>query len=114
MTFVELKRRKVLGRVPGHTKDILSVAISGNGSVAVSGAADGTAKAYFHRTIVALLDHKDRAASPRWASVSIGAVAVSDDGTLAATGSSDGAIRLFDLTTFDPSLEWLDILPATS
>ncbi|MBO0838355.1 MAG: hypothetical protein J2P28_22945, partial [Actinobacteria bacterium] len=76
----------------GHTGPVRSVAVSRDGTQAVSGSDDGTVRVWDLTTgtqRATLTGHTD------W----VRAVAISPDGTQAVSGSDDGTVRVWDLTT---------------
>ena len=81
----------------GHSDYVCSVAISGDGSVVVTGSNDKTAMLWDAATgkyLLTLSGHSD----------SVFCVAISGDGSIVVTGSGDKTAKLCDVTTVKCSL----------
>ncbi len=85
----DLDAERERGRLTGHGRPILAVALTPDGRRALTGSADGTARLWDVATgkqVWCLRGHDGR----------VQGVALSADGRLALTGGADGTVRLWD------------------
>ena len=86
----DLAARRERAKLTGHDGPVRSVAVTGDGTTAVSSGHDGWLRVWD------LAARRERAKLPGGPGMS---VAVSDDGTTAVSSSYDGSVRAWDLAT---------------
>ncbi|KAJ3126450.1 26S proteasome non-ATPase regulatory subunit 12 [Nowakowskiella sp. JEL0407] len=76
----------------GHSREVYSVAISGDGNVIVTGSGDKAVKIWNARTgkvVRTLIGHRE----------AVVAVAISDDGSMIVSGSRDGYVKMWSVAS---------------
>ncbi len=84
----------------GHDDEVLSVAITADGTTAVSGSRDGTVRVWD------LTTGREQAKFTGSDYGAVVSVAITADGTTAVSGGWDGMVRVWDLTTREEVAHW--------